>query len=103
MLKRWEKFSEYPSELPDLKVWKFDTESLGAFKIKFSNSGKYLAASCTKSNSRTIIKIFDVELGELKIVLRGHHDLIHDLSWSLDDNFLISASADSSVKCWNLS
>ena len=49
-----------------------------------------------------MIKIFDVENGELKIVLRGHHDLIHDLAWSVDDKFLISSSADSSVKCWNL-
>lgn len=88
--------------MPDLKVWKLDTEALGAFKIKFSNKGKYLAAACTMSTSKTIIKIFDIESGELKITLRGHHDLIHDLVWSLDDNFLISASADCSVKAWNL-
>jgi hypothetical protein len=46
-LKRWEKFIDFPSELPDLKIWKFDTESLGSFKLKFSNKGKYLAVSCT--------------------------------------------------------
>ena len=102
LLKRWEKFQDLPSELPDLKVWKFDTEALGSFKLKFSNKGKYLAAACTLSSSKTIIKIFDIETGELKIILRGHHDLIHDLTWSLNDNFLISASADCSVKCWNL-
>ena len=102
LLKRWEKFQDLASELPDLKVWKFDTEALGSFKLKFSNKGKYLAAACTLSSSKTIIKIFDIETGELKIILRGHHDLIHDLTWSLNDNFLISASADCSVKCWNL-
>ena len=47
LLKRWEKFLEFPSELPDLKIWKFDTESLGSFKLKFSQKGKYLAVSCT--------------------------------------------------------
>jgi WD40 repeat protein len=26
----------------------------------------------------------------------------HDLHWSLDDNYLISSSADCSVKVWNL-
>lgn len=62
-----------------MKIWKFDTEALGAFKIKFSNKGKYLAAACTKISSKTIIKIFDVENGETKVILRGHHDLIHDL------------------------
>ena len=91
-----------PSELPDLKVLKFETEPLGAFKIKFSNKGKYLAVACTKISSKTIIKIYDVETGELKIILRGHHDLIHDFAWSWDDNYLLSASADCSVKAYSL-
>ena len=52
--------------------------------------------------SETIIKIFNVEVGAIKIVLRGHRDLIHDLSWSADDNYLVSASADGSAKVWNL-
>ena len=79
LLKRWEKFVDFPCELPDYKIWKFDTEALGAFKVKFSNKGKYLAAACTMNTSKTIIKIFDVENGELKIVMRGHHDLVHDI------------------------
>jgi jouberin len=54
------------------------------------------------ANSKTVIKIADVELGAIKIVLRGHHDLIHDLSWSDDDNYLVSASADGSCKVWDL-
>lgn len=52
---------------------------MGAFKIKFSTRGKYLAIACTMATSKTIIKIYDVEIGELKIVLRGHHDLVHDI------------------------
>lgn len=86
-----------------MKVWKFETETLGAFKLKFSNKGKYLAVACTTVSSKTLIKLFDVECGELKIILRGHHDLIHDLHWSADDNYLLSSSADSSVKVFNLS
>lgn len=50
-----------------------------------------------------MIKIFDVEAGELRVVLRGHHDLIHDLQWSRNDSYLMSSSADCSVKIWNLS
>jgi jouberin len=102
LLKRWEKFADFPSELPDTKVWKFDTEALGSFKLKFSKKGKYMAVACTQQTSKTLIKIFDVENGEIKIILRGHHDLVHDLQWSHDDNFLVSSSADCSVKVWNL-
>ena len=36
------------------------------------------------------------------MVLRGHHDLIHDMHWSQNDNFLVSASADGSAKGWDL-
>jgi jouberin len=38
----------------------------------------------------------------LKLILRGHHDLIHDISWSQDDNYLVTASADGSAKAWDL-
>lgn len=58
--------------------------------------------ACTMASSKTVIKIADVEMGSIKIVLRGHHDLIHDLSWSQDDNYLVSASADGSAKVWDL-
>ena len=34
--------------------------------------------------------------------MRGHNDLIHDLDWSWDDRFLVSASADGSCRVWNL-
>lgn len=78
--KRWERLAGFPSELPDLKLWKFDTEALGALKLQFSHSGRMLAVACTTQHaSKTLIKIFDIEAGELRVVLRGHFDLIHDL------------------------
>lgn len=88
--------------LPDKLVWKFESEAQGAFKIKFCNSGKYIAAACTLESNKTIIKIFDCEDGHLQLILRGHNDLIHEISWSYDDRFLVTASADGSVKIWNL-
>ena len=33
LLKRWERLMGFPSELPDTKLWKFDTEALGALKL----------------------------------------------------------------------
>ncbi len=53
-------------------------------------------------DSRTIIKIFQVETGQHVASLKGHHDLIHDLNWSIDDNVLLSASADGSCKVWTV-
>ena len=54
------------------------------------------------SNNKTIIKIYDCEDGNLQIILSGHRDLIHDLCWNFDDQYLVSASADCSIRVWNL-
>lgn len=35
-------------------------------------------------------------------VLRGHVSLIHDLDWSPDNHFLVSASGDGSAIVWNV-
>lgn len=46
-LKRWEKFLDLPSMLPDTRLWKLDTEAQGVLRLEFSNKGKYLAVACT--------------------------------------------------------
>lgn len=100
---KWERTRTEPCKRPDQFLRKLETEELGCFRIKFSNNGEYLAAACTFKNSRTIIKIYKVTTGELLMKLKGHHDIIHELAWSKYDNILISASADGSVKVWNVS
>ena len=47
LLKKWERLQGFPSELPDTKIWKFDTEALGALKLQFSHQGRLLAVACT--------------------------------------------------------
>ena len=105
MLRRWEKFLDLPSMLPDERLKKLDTDAQGALRLEFSTRGKYIAVACTTSQkSKTLIKIFDITKDERPLViLRGHFDLIHDMNWSKDDKFLVSASADGSVKVWDLS
>ena len=36
------------------------------------------------------------------MVLSGHHDLIHDMHWAANDNYLVTASGDGSAKVWCL-
>ena len=50
------------------------------------------------------MKIFDVEseYGECKCILSGHNYLIHDMHWSANDNYLVTASGDGSAKVWKL-
>lgn len=103
----WEKFLDQPSMLPDLRVFKFDTEAQGALRLEFSSKGKYLAVACTTAQkSKTLIKIFDItkaEHGEKPVaILRGHYDLIHDMAWEKQDKYLVTASADGSAKVWKV-
>lgn len=49
-----------------------------------------------------MIKIFDVEDGTLPFVLRGHRNLVHDLDFSLNDRFLLSASSDFCATMWKV-
>ena len=75
---------------------------MGCFRLAFSPNGKYLAAACTYENSKTVIKIFNVEDGVLKYTLKGHKNLVHDLDWHSSNNFLISSSSDFTSKVWKI-
>jgi len=50
--------------------------------MAFNRKGNYLAAACTFKNSKTIIKLFDVENGTNFATYKGHRNLIHDLQFS---------------------
>ena len=59
----WERSKNESSLRPKTFLWKWETDRLGCFRLKFSHSGSFLAAACTMLDSWTIIKIFQVETG----------------------------------------
>ena len=91
-----------PCNIPNQILFRFQTSALGCMKIAFSPDGDTLAAACTHQNSRTIIKIFDVEDGTLRCILKGHKNIIHDLDWTLDSEYLVSCSSDFTCKLWKI-
>jgi len=100
-LARWRRLYSEACQLPNKLAYKFSASKLGCWRLAFSNSGKYLAASCIDEEST--IKVFQVEDGKLAITLRGHADIVHDLAWSHDDYYLMSSSSDGTAKIWNFS
>ena len=84
--------------VPDEHLYKFETDRLGCSVVSFSPNGRYLAAAVTKENSRTMIHNFDVEDGELKVILPGHNNIVHEISWNLDSDHLLTSSSDMSSK-----
>lgn len=88
--------------LPDKLLFKFETSELGSLTQEFSYNGKYLAVSCTEKSSISTIKIFNVEEGKLSFHLKGHINLIHNFSWSLDNQILVSCGSDNNVIIWQI-
>lgn len=99
-LTSWRRLKGEACVFPDKLAWKLPSSKLGCFRLAFSNNGKFLAAGCT--DDETIIKLFDVEDGQVAYVIRGHADLIHDITWSDDDFHLLSSSSDGTAKLWSL-
>ncbi|KAL0479369.1 hypothetical protein AKO1_015118, partial [Acrasis kona] len=67
----------------------------GCLCVKFSHCGRFLACAC-----KNVIKVFDVwsQQDDAIHVFEGHIDLIYDLCWGADDQFIASASSDGTAR-----
>lgn len=72
----------------------------GCFILKFSHNGRYLACGCADLESFPIL-IYEVPSYETRAYLPGHFSIIYDLCWSPDDEELLSASSDGTVRSWD--
>lgn len=98
-LTKWRRFANEDCKIPNALAKKFDSSELGCWRLKFSHNGRFLAAGCT--DTKTNIKIYNVEDLEQVVILKGHTDLIHDIIWSNDDRFILSCSTDGTAKLWS--
>jgi jouberin len=73
----------------------------GCFILRFSRNGKSLACGCHDKDSYPIY-IYEIPSGQLKGELTGHYRIIYDLCWSKSDHGLLSASADGTVRVWDI-
>ncbi|KZV16626.1 WD repeat-containing protein 26-like [Dorcoceras hygrometricum] len=69
--------------------------------LKFSHNGKYLASSC----SECLVIIWEVNVDgqvSLKHRLSGHEKPVSYISWSHDDNQLLTCGEEETVKRWDV-
>lgn len=66
-----------------------------------SPDGKLLAVTGT-TNGRSAILVRDLATGELKSSLTGHLDAITSLSFAADNRRLLSGSADTTARVWDI-
>lgn len=105
-------------ELPNVLDFSIDSGWRGAFACAYSQSGRFLAVSGTldtESNHHPV-HVYHAKTGRLLDSLKGHQQRVYDIKWCVsshgsrvdedeeddldDDRYLITASADASVRVW---
>jgi WD40 repeat protein len=93
------------STKPCIYKWDFKTGCVDEFEfnsaalaIEFSSDNFNLAVSDTLSR----VIVYDADVMERKFILKGHRAPVTALAFIEDDNFLLSASADTEIGKWDL-
>ncbi|GAB4524173.1 MAG: hypothetical protein OHK0046_38730 [Anaerolineae bacterium] len=77
----------------------FDDQQGNQTLVIFAPNGRVVASVSERANT---IMIWETATGNLLRELTGHTDSIRSLSYSLDGSYLLSASADGTVRLWGL-
>jgi len=98
--KNWSRLPGQVNRIPNKQKASLLSGNRGCFILKFSHNGRYLACGCADLESFPII-IYEVPSYETRANLPGHFSIIYDLCWSPDDEELLSASSDGTVRAWD--
>eukprot|EP00117_Sycon_ciliatum_P028554 scpid20880/ scgid2905/ Jouberin; Abelson helper integration site 1 protein homolog len=98
---KWSRFPGQSCDVPNKEVLRLSSGSHGCTVVKFSHSGRLLAVACGQSELFGAI-LYEIPGGSPRAQLLAHHNIVYDLSWSMDDAFLATASADGTVRIWNM-
>lgn len=91
-------------KIPRLLKAQFPVGENGAHALCFNNNGDILVAAIKTGSTYSIqfFNVYDFE-NSLAIIKNAHQDIIYELTFSADDKYLMSASADGDVKVWHSS
>ncbi|XP_066977459.1 jouberin-like isoform X2 [Macrobrachium rosenbergii] len=94
---QWSRKPSQSFQIPNLVKHCLPHADDGCMVVKFSHSGLRLACGAQRR-----ILIYNVLSGKLEHVFEGHLGLIYDLCWNDEDQLLLSASGDSTVRVWDV-
>lgn len=90
----------------NIRIWNTNTYQLEkelevrefpAHTVSYSNNGRYIASGCSCD-----VILWDAQNGQMIFQFVGHRDYVEDVSFNKDDKYIISASADRTIKKWNI-
>ncbi|XP_076033750.1 jouberin-like isoform X2 [Oratosquilla oratoria] len=94
---QWNRNPSQMCKIPNHMQYTLPSSEQGCLIVKFSNNGLRLACGAYKE-----IIIYDVLTGNCVAKIPGHLGLIYDICWSMNDDILLTASADSTARVWYL-
>ena len=84
--------------LPLVTINEGETADAGVTSVCISPNGRLVAASSLD----TIVRIWDVQTGQLVERLKGHRDSVYSVVFTPDGSGLVSGSLDKTLKYWDL-
>ena len=78
---------------------RLDVGGIGVLAVGFSPDGRRLVSSSQGDNS---VRLWDVETGAARGVLRGHLNQVNHFDWSPEGRRMVTASDDRTVRVWDV-
>nr|XP_019962576.1 PREDICTED: jouberin isoform X1 [Paralichthys olivaceus]XP_019962577.1 PREDICTED: jouberin isoform X1 [Paralichthys olivaceus]XP_019962578.1 PREDICTED: jouberin isoform X1 [Paralichthys olivaceus] len=98
---RWSRLPGQVCRIPNKPMLAFRGGQMGCFTVLFSHAGTILAAACADRDSFPVV-VYEIPSGKVLAAFSGHLKIVYDLCWSRDDQRLLSASSDGTVREWNV-
>ncbi|XP_010190112.1 PREDICTED: jouberin, partial [Mesitornis unicolor] len=98
---KWTRLPGQACRIPNKHLFSLQGEDMGCFCIRFSHDGKMLAAACAGRNGYPIV-LYEIPSGQFLRKFYGHLNIVYDLCWSKDNQYLLTASSDGTVRMWKI-
>ncbi|XP_071662621.1 jouberin isoform X2 [Patagioenas fasciata] len=98
---KWTRLPGQACRIPNKHLFSLRGGDLGCFCIRFSHDGKTLAAACAGRNDYPIV-LYEIPSGQFLRKFYGHLNIVYDLCWSRDNQYLLTASSDGTVRMWKI-
>ncbi|KAM5165433.1 jouberin [Mantella aurantiaca] len=96
---KWTRLPGQACRIPNRQLLSLRAGQMGCSFVCFSRDGRTLAAACANRDGYPIC-LYEIPSGHYLRELHGHLNVVYDLCWSSNDQHLLSASSDATVRLW---